>query len=87
MNRLAKKQVSAADVAAKCVRQAKDLLKLASTPGIQYQDQCKQLVKFAKSLLIPLEDLSDNVYSDSIVEAKAASDTAKVSQILKCLPG
>lgn len=78
MNRLAKKQASVADVAGACVNSCKELVKLASTPGIQYKDQCKQLVKFAKSLLIPLEDLSDNIYSDPAAEAKAAADITKV---------
>lgn len=81
MNRLAKKHTTVADVAGKCIVACKDLVKLASTPGIQYKDQCKQLLKFAKSLLIPLEDLFDNVYSDPIVEAKAATDIAKVNTV------
>lgn len=78
MNRLLKKHATVADVAGKCVLACKNLVKLGSTPGIQYKDQCKQLLKFAKSLLIPLEDLSDNIYADSQVEVNAAAALMKV---------
>ena len=42
-----------------------------------YKDLVKQLLKFAKSLLIPLEDIQDNVLDDSIAK-KAADDIQKV---------
>eukprot|EP00892_Ulva_mutabilis_P003589 jgi/Ulvmu1/1601/UM111_0029.1 len=82
MNRLTKKQASVADVAGTCIVACKDLVRLAATPGIQYKDQCKQLLKFAKSLLIPLEDLSDNTYADANAEAKAACGISKVAGAL-----
>lgn len=45
-----------------------------------YKDLIKQLVKFAKSLVIPLEDLQDNVLDGNIAK-KAATDIQQV-----CLP-
>lgn len=42
-----------------------------------YKDLVKQLVKFAKSLVIPLEDLQDNALDGNIAK-KAATDLQQV---------
>lgn len=42
-----------------------------------YKDLIKQLLKFAKSLVIPLEDLQDNVLDGNIAK-KAADDIQQV---------
>ena len=56
------------DACSVCITKCKELSKLSIAAGLQYRDQCKQLHRFSKSLLIPLEDLADNTFTDPVLE-------------------
>jgi hypothetical protein len=78
MNRLLKSEPTVGEISTKCIEKCRALMSDAAVPGIQYKDQVKQLAKFSKSLLIPLEDLLDNTYEDASLATKAVADVRQV---------
>lgn len=79
-----KRQASLLDANSRCMSKCKDLITKAVVPGIEYAHECKQLQRFAKSLLIPLEDLSDNVFTDAALEKKGMDSMCKVRRPVLC---
>jgi hypothetical protein len=77
MGLLARKEPMVLEVCQGCIAKCQALVKAATQPGLQCKEQCKQLHRFARNVMVPLEDLIDNSYVEGSKEAKAVSNNIK----------
>ena len=79
MGLLNRKEASVQEVCEACLCKLRTLVTSSAQPGLQFKDECKQLHRFAKSVIIPLEDLSDNTFTAG--SARAAAVRTNVKQV------